>query len=124
VIDPRDISAVAVTALLTDDHDNQAYTLTGPELLTTADQVARLSDVLGRPLRTFDEPDSAVRAEFLRQGMSDEFVDVVMKGWEYVREGGLAVLTEDVERALGRPATSYKQWATDHAAQFRQAVNA
>jgi uncharacterized protein YbjT (DUF2867 family) len=124
VIDPRDISAVAVAALLTDDHDGQAYTLTGPELVTMADMVAQLGEVLGRPLRIFDEPDSAVRAEFAKMGMSDEYVDVVMKGWEYVRNGGLAVLTDDVERALGRPATSFKEWAADHAASFRQAVGA
>ncbi|MFI1460264.1 SDR family oxidoreductase [Nocardia carnea] len=40
VVDPRDVSAVAVEALLFPAHAGRVYTLTGPELLTTHDQAA------------------------------------------------------------------------------------
>lgn len=52
VVDPRDVAAVAATALTSPDHNGQTYTLTGPELLTLADQAAVLSRVLNRPVRT------------------------------------------------------------------------
>src|SRR5262249_44886853 len=50
-IDPADIAAVAATLLTQDDAHHDALELSGPQSLTPGDQVAILSDVLGRPLR-------------------------------------------------------------------------
>jgi len=48
VVDPRDIAAVAVEALLSDDHDAQIYTLTGPELLSATTTALARARQLGR----------------------------------------------------------------------------
>ena len=48
LIHERDIAAVAVQALLDDKHIGQAHRLTGPEVLTQAEQVAILGEVLGQ----------------------------------------------------------------------------
>ncbi|MEU5611280.1 hypothetical protein AB0H03_21500 [Streptomyces sparsogenes] len=45
-----DIAAVAVRALTEDGHHRAAYALTGPEVLTQAEQVRVIGEVLGRPL--------------------------------------------------------------------------
>ena len=39
----------------------------------------------------------------------------------YVRDGGNALVTEDVPRVLGRHARSFWQWAEDHKGAFRAA---
>lgn len=49
-IDPADIAAVAVAALTEDGHDGRTYELTGPELLTSEQQVAVLEELLDRTL--------------------------------------------------------------------------
>jgi hypothetical protein len=36
----------------------------------------------------------------------------------YVREGLNAVVTADVRKVLGRPATPYRRWAADHRGSF------
>lgn len=111
VVDPRDIAAVAVEALLTDDHDKQTYTLTGPELLSTAQQVGIIGEILGTPTKTVDVPADEARAMLLAQGMPDGAVEFMLKGFEIVRNGGNAVVTDHVQRVLGRPPATFTQWA-------------
>jgi uncharacterized protein YbjT (DUF2867 family) len=52
VINPYDVAAVAVEILLSSAHVGKIYTLTRPELLTVAEQVACLSRVTGRRIGT------------------------------------------------------------------------
>ena len=115
VVDPRDVSAVAVEALLDDTHNGQRYDLTGPELVTFADQVAILERVLNRPLKTVAVE---ARTQLESAGASAEVIAQVTKGVAWARAGGGAYVTEHVSRILGRPARSFEQWATDHRQSF------
>ena len=65
-IDPRDIAAVAAVALTQPGHTEQAYQLTGPELLTVGEQVQIIAGLLGKALPYVDIP-LAVAAERMRQ---------------------------------------------------------
>ncbi|MFF3221306.1 NAD(P)H-binding protein [Nocardia suismassiliense] len=121
VVDPRDVSAAAVEALLSADHAGNIYTLTGPELLTSTDQAATLAEVLGRPVPVLDVPDEAAREHMRVLGMSAEFIEGALAGQAFVRAGGNAVLTDDLSRILGRTPRTYADWATDHAAAFLEA---
>jgi uncharacterized protein YbjT (DUF2867 family) len=114
VIDPRDVAAVAVAALTSSQHDGQIYTLTGPELLSVPDQAAQLGAVLGRPINTIEVPPHAVRGQMLASGVDPAFVGFVIDGAAFVRDGGNAVLTDDVQRILARPPGSFRTWAHDH----------
>ena len=114
VVDPRDVAAVAVEALLTDELDGAAHTLTGPELVSVPDQVAQLAEELGRPVDTVDLPPDAVRQQMLAAGVDPSVIDVAVRGYELVRAGGNALVTDDVERALGRPARAFRTWVRDH----------
>ncbi|MBA9056884.1 hypothetical protein [Streptomyces murinus] len=85
-------------------------------------QAAVLTAVLGRPVGTRDlTPDEA--RMFLRTvwGFDDTRADDALAGMRYVRDGGNALVTEDVPRVLGRPARSFRQWAEDHQGAFRAA---
>lgn len=114
VVDPRDVAEVAVETLLGTAYDGLALTLTGPDLVSVPDQVADLSDVLGRPIRTVDVAPAAAREHMLAGGMDPTVVDVAVRGFQVVREGGNAVVTGDVRRVLGRPARAFRVWARDH----------
>ncbi|MCM3921228.1 NAD(P)H-binding protein [Frankia sp. AiPs1] len=118
VVDPRDVAAVAVEALLTDEHDDAAHTLTGPELLSVPDQVAQLAAELGRTITTVEVPPHAVRQQLVSAGFEPSVADSAVDGYQLVRDGGNAVLTDDVERILGHPARAFRAWAHDHRAAF------
>ncbi|NYI07722.1 NAD(P)H-binding protein [Allostreptomyces psammosilenae] len=120
-IHEADIAAVAVRALLDDDLLGQALSLTGPEDLTTADQVAILGRVLGRPLRCERTSPEETKAEVMATNswVSEEAVDSMLR-FLAGTVGTPALVTEEVRRVLGRPARSYAEWAADHADAFRR----
>ncbi|MCM3886574.1 NAD(P)H-binding protein [Frankia sp. R82] len=118
VVDPRDVAAVAVEALLTDEHDGATHTLTGPELLSVPDQVAQLAAELGRTITTVDVPPHAVRQQLVHAGFDPSIADSAVDGYQLVRDGGNAVLTNDVERILGHPAHAFRAWAHHHRTAF------
>lgn len=119
VIDPRDIAAVAVQALTTDGHSGLTYTLTGPELLTFADQVAILERTLGTSIAVEDVPIKAARQMLLSGGLDPENVAEIAAGMAQQARGAYAVLTDDVTRILGRAPNSFATWVGDHAHAFR-----
>ncbi|ALG14792.1 NAD(P)H-binding protein [Kibdelosporangium phytohabitans] len=111
VVDPADIAEVALAALLTDEHDKQTYTLTGPELLSVPQQVAILGKLLGRPLRTVDVSREQSKKNLLAQGIPEADTGPVLDSFELMRNGGNAVVTDDVSRVLRRSPTTFEQWA-------------
>jgi uncharacterized protein YbjT (DUF2867 family) len=114
VVDPRDVSAVAAEVLTGQGHDGRIYTLTGPELLSVPDQAAQLGEVLGRKIETVEVPLDSAQEFLIAAGMDESFAKGVASGSGYVVEGHNAVVTEDVERILGRPGRTYRTWAEDH----------
>ncbi|WP_067663777.1 NAD(P)H-binding protein [Nocardia miyunensis] len=118
VIDPRDIAAVAVEALLSAEHAGQVYTLTGSEALSEPDQAGVLATELGRPVALAPLSREAVLAHLRARGMSEEYIEVVMRGSEFIRDGGNTTVTDDVRRVLGRAPRTYAQWVRDHLAAF------
>ncbi|GAA0914765.1 NAD(P)H-binding protein [Nonomuraea longicatena] len=118
IIDPGDIADVAVEALTSAGHGGRIYTLTGPHLLSTADQVELIGKAAGRAATTVDVPPAQARAQLLEMGADPVFVEVAMTGWGFVAGGGNEIVTTDVSDVLGRPATSFAAWAETNAAAF------
>ncbi|MEV6410548.1 NAD(P)H-binding protein [Kribbella sp. NPDC051718] len=118
LIHERDIAEVAAQALLNDNHIGRTHTLTGPESLTQADQVATIATVLNKPLKTEETPPAAARQAMLAQGLDPTFVDGALTYWDSLVANPEPVTTT-VETLLNRPAHTYHQWAEDHADDFR-----
>lgn len=117
IVDPRDVAAVAVEALLDSTHDGRRYDVTGPELLTFDEQAAVLERVLDRPVKTVDVD---LRAQLAAVGMPPEAIAQVSLGAGWAAAGGAEYVTTHVSRILGRPAGTFKQWAIDHQAMFNR----
>ncbi|WP_040806800.1 NAD(P)H-binding protein [Nocardia concava] len=118
-IDPADIAAVAAHCLTTPGHENTAYHLTGPELLTCADQVEILSRTLQRPLRIRPTatPEEAVAARY-PNGAPPRLAEAILEGFTLLRTDAVATLTTTVADLLGRPATTFATWCDSHRAAF------
>jgi uncharacterized protein YbjT (DUF2867 family) len=119
-IDPEDIAAVAAVVLTAPGHAGKAYELTGPEALTTQQQVDILASVLGRPLKYVNVPDEAARKSMLGMGMPPHYVDAMLGLIQTLRGFGRIEPSGDVQAVLGREARSFRKWAEANAAAFRQ----
>ncbi|MFG3254022.1 NAD(P)H-binding protein [Streptomyces sp. NPDC048172] len=124
-VDERDIAAVAARALL-DGLDGlgegsalagRTPVLSGPEQLSTEDQVRILGEALGRPVR-FEELDpGAWRAGLVAAGVPEWVADGL--AGHYARAAAHPVeVSPVVEEVTGRPPRPFAEWAAAHAAAF------
>lgn len=108
-----DIAAVAARALLTDEFVGQRIPLTGPQALTNAELVETIGTVLDRPLRYVEAPPEVVRERFISIGLGADFADAYMSMLADAVDKP-ALVTHDVEKVTGHPATTFAQWVSDH----------
>ncbi len=108
-----DIAAVAAQALLTDDFVGQQIPLTGPQAFTNSELVEIIGTVLGRPLRYLEVPPDVVRQRFIGLGLGAEFADAYTAMLADALDKP-ALVTREVEKITGRPATTFAQWVADH----------
>lgn len=113
-IDERDVAAVAVRALLDEQHDSADYVITGPQSLTQREQVGIIGDVIGRPIR-FEEitPDQARR----ELGFPPAAMNMLLNAWS-AAVGLPAYVTSTVEQLSGKPARTFAEWVADHKQSF------
>lgn len=110
----------AVAVLAGDGHEDRAYAITGPELLSYRDVAAMVSELSGRHV-TFEETDEdGLYAMFDALGVPRQPVDGhVANGFPWnsddmvsfeaaVRDGHFAILSDDVERLTGTPPRSLR----------------
>ncbi|HZI13461.1 MAG TPA: SDR family oxidoreductase [Myxococcus sp.] len=119
LIDPADIGAVAVKALTQPGHEGKAYTMTGPEALSGAEQAAILSQALGREVKFVDVPPEAARQGMAGAGMPGPYVEAVMDLLSHMKAGRTAAMTDTVQQVLGRKAGTFADWARRNAAAFK-----
>jgi uncharacterized protein YbjT (DUF2867 family) len=118
VVDPADIAAVAAACLTQDGHNQRVYELTGPEPLSPADQVAILSQVLGRDLRYAEADLAGTLAQWVSYGMPKENAHAVIELFRSTVEPYNSEPTDDITAVIGRPARSFTDWAQAHRNEF------
>lgn len=111
----------AVAVLTGTGHEGCAYGITGPDLESFEDVAAMISAACGRVIRIERTDDAGMYAHFDALGIPRHPVDdqtVAGVPWNSddmvsferaIREGALAIRTNDVERLTGRPARSVQQ---------------
>jgi uncharacterized protein YbjT (DUF2867 family) len=110
-IDVDDIAEVAVTALTEDGHQGQLYEVTGPRLLTFAQAVAEIARATGRDIRFVQVPIADYAAAAREAQLPPELVDLITYLFSEVLDGRNASVTDGVQRALGRPARDFADFA-------------
>jgi len=116
-IDERDIAAVAVHALCEERHAGAEYVLTGPQSLSQFEQISTIGDVIGRSLRMEEISPEEARRESLAL-MPAVVVNMLLDAWA-AAIGQPALVTSTVAEITGAPARTFRDWAADHAAEFR-----
>ena len=110
IIDIDDIADVVVAALTEDGHKGELYEVTGPRLMSFAEMAETLSEAIGRPIKHLPISFEDFHANVAASG--GEFVaDVFTAIARETLDGRNAVVCDGVERALGRPARDFAEYA-------------
>ena len=132
----REDCAACAVAVLTggDAHIGQTYNITGPELQSFAEVAALMAQATGHALIYVPVDDGAQYAIFDAMGIprrpvDDQYIgaipwnsdDMVSFG-AAIREGFLAICSDDVWRLTGRPARSVRALIEAHADMLRSAA--
>jgi uncharacterized protein YbjT (DUF2867 family) len=115
-VDVRDIAAVAVAALTTEGHEEQVYTLTGPEALTYDEMAEELSKALGRVISHVSLPPLDLKGGMLAEGMPEAIADRMLDLERYYREDRASTISGDVKRVTGRAPRQFADYVRDTAA--------
>lgn len=118
-IDERDIAAVAVKALTSPGHEGKEYELTGPEALTAAEQVAKISAAIGRPLRYVDVSEDAAREGMAKAGLPEVFIRALLEAFALIRSGKGEEPSSAIEQLLGRRGRTFDEWLERHVKTFQ-----
>lgn len=115
-LDAEDIADVVVAALGDERHVGQLYELTGPRLMTLDEVASELESAIGRPVRYVPMSTGDFADALTGQGILPEearaFADLIAE----VLDGRNSYLTDGVQRALGRPARDFSEFARTAAA--------
>lgn len=110
-IDARDIAAVAAVLLTTSQFDNQAFNLTGPDVLSYAEAAAIMSDILGKPINYQAATDEDFIEILKAAGVPANYAEFLDSLFYPVREGWTAVTNNTVEEITGKLARNLKDYA-------------
>ena len=118
LIHERDIAAVAVHALIGDELIGTVPVISGPEAITQADQIAAIGTAIGRELRYEDMPHDEAVARLVAMFGDADFARSAVDTWAgFVTEP--EVVTSTVAEVTGNPARPFRDWAAEHADDFR-----
>jgi uncharacterized protein YbjT (DUF2867 family) len=119
-VDARDVAAVAAHVIgKPEPHEGKDYAVTGPAALTYTEVAEQVAAVAGHPVGYRDTPPEQVRERLLGYGWSEWTADGMLEVYAAYRDGAAAVVTDEVEKATGRPARDLATFLRDHGAAFR-----
>ncbi|GGN54888.1 nucleotide-diphosphate-sugar epimerase [Streptomyces kronopolitis] len=115
-----DLADVAAVALLDRGgaHQGQAYLVTGPEVLTIAQQVAEIGRATGRETRVEQISEEAAAEAMAGPHFPLEAARQLVALFGTMVDAPTFPVSDAVPRVTGHPGRTYAEWARDHAADF------
>jgi uncharacterized protein YbjT (DUF2867 family) len=115
-IDVDDIADVVAAALTEDGHSGRLYEVTGPRLLTFEAAIDTISAAAGREIRYLPITPEEYAAGAEEAGVPADFATFLGDLFGTIFDGRNAYVADGVERALGRPARDFADYARTAAA--------
>lgn len=112
-VDLEDVADVAVAALLEDGHVGQTYEITGSDLLTWAEAVAKIEEATGRELTYKTITPKEFEGTLVAAGFPEEDAAFVAGLIAEILDGKNAHTSDGLQSALGREPRTFSQFAAD-----------
>ena len=120
-VDIRDIAAVAVQSLITNDgkHKGKAYDITGGEALSYGQAAEILSKEVGKKVNYINVSDEDTRKGMKDIGMDEWTINSLIELFEITRAGYASTISPTVEQITGKKPISFSQFADDYEGAFK-----
>jgi uncharacterized protein YbjT (DUF2867 family) len=120
-VDVRDIAAVAVQVLTSNDgkHEGKAYNITGGEALSYGQAAEILSKQLGKKVNYVNVSDEDARKGMKEMGMDEWFINSMIELFEIFRAGYASAISPVIEQITRNKPISFSQFASDYSVAFR-----
>ncbi len=113
-----DIGEIAANILTTAGHENKAYNITGPELLSGNDFAQIFSKVIGKAVQYISPDNATTLASLTGSGWPEWQAKGLVELFNLFGDNLAAVVTPDGEQLLGRPLTTLEQYVSANKAAF------
>lgn len=113
-IDTRDISAVITHLLTTDEQNDRAFDLTGPEAMTHEEVAIAISNVTGTRVHYENIEPKVFLKDLQEAGVPEGYAAFLASLFGPLREGYYAQTTNAVTTLLNRPPNIFKKFADDY----------
>lgn len=111
--DANDIADVVTECLLQDKHNGQTNELTGPELLTFPEAVAKIAAASNKKIE-FQAISLEKYMQMLQEyQVPEDHIWLINYLFEQVLDGRNSSVTNDIEKVLGRKATDFSSYAKE-----------
>ena len=115
-VDTDDIADVVVESLINDKHSGQIYELTGPRLLTFEQVVNEISEATERNIK-FDSITLDEYSKMLKEfEVPEDYIWLINYLFTEVLVESNSIVTNDVEKVLGRKAKDFTEYVGETAA--------
>lgn len=119
-VDALDIAEVAaVTILSPDEHAGAEYSLTGPQSITFDEVAMTIAAVSGRPIRYVDIDEETWISAAIAAGVPADYAGMLRWLTGSIVAGHGSKPTDDVQSVIGRPATSFDEFARRNVAAWK-----
>jgi NAD(P)H dehydrogenase (quinone) len=121
-VSKSDCAACAVKVLTSAGHESMTYEITGPELLSYRDAAALTAEIAGRPVDYVVVTDAEMEEMLVAAGVPRQYregintpgigtssAEDIVSYERGIRGGYFAVLSDHVEKLLGRPPRTLRQ---------------
>ena len=115
----EDIAAVGAVALTEPGHENQAYQLSGPQLLTTPEQLEILARVIGKPIRYVEISEEQLGEGMKKNGVPEPIANALVEMFKKLRAEPRDYLTNNIQQITRRPPRTFEEWCRKNAAAFQ-----
>ena len=116
----EDCAAAAAAVLTTDGHEDVAYDITGPELVTQAQLAALVSELVGRPIEAVAIDDDEATQNLVAAGLPAEAAAAYASFGTAVREGVLGGVSPAVRDLTGRDPRSLRDVLVAHRSEIEE----
>lgn len=113
-----DIGEIAANILTGTGHENKAYNVTGPELLSGNDFAAIFSKVTGKQVNYVSPDNATTLASLTGSGWPEWQAKGLVELFNLFADNLAAVVSPDGEKLLGRPLTRLEQYVEANKAAF------